>query len=247
MVTAFIPPTIAQFQAQFPRDWPYGSGPEKVQNSDIQNAINEAFGLFNPSIWNNTIPSFSATITGDTTASSTTIANLSSVTGLRPGQAVSGSGIPGGATIDLVGASSIVLTAAATLTATGVSLTVGGSSGYTVSEATIAYCYLTAHLMVLSLQNSGGLGAPLSYEGAGSSGGGIVQAKTVGSVSLTYALPDFVSKSPTLAQYMRTGYGQKYLQMVAPKIPGRRVVVMQNERSPGFGPSNLGPSTLRPF
>lgn len=244
MITAFTPPTIAQFKAQFPRDWPYGSGTDKVQDADIQNAINEGYGLFNPALWNNTIPTFSATITGDTVATNPTISNLSSVTGLLPGQLVTGSGVPGGSTILLVGASSIVISANATLTATAVSLVVGGSSGYSVAESTIAYCYLTAHLLVLSLQNSGGLGAPLSYQGAGSSGGGVVSSKTAGSVSLSYELPEYVKNSATLSQYLRTGYGQKYLQMVAPKIPGRRVMVVQGEPTPPISPFNsLGPPT----
>lgn len=239
MITAFIPPTIAQFKSQFPRDWPYGAGTDKVQDADIQNAINEGFGLFNPRIWNNTIPSFTATITGNTVMGSPTISALSSVAGLLPGQSIGGSGIPAATTILLVGASSIVISANATITASAVILTVGGVSGYTSSEATIAYNYLTAHLLVLSLQNSGGLGAPLSYQGEGSSGGGVVESKTVGSVSISYAIPDAVKNSPTMAQYMRTGYGQKYLEMFAPKLPGRRVVVVQGERTPDAFFSNI--------
>lgn len=241
MITAFNPPTIAQFQAQFPRDWPYGPGTDKVTPGDIQNAINQAYGLFNPSLWNSTIPSFSATIKGDTTINSPTIANLTSVSGLLPGQTVAGAGIPVASTILLVGASSIVISANATATTAQVILTVGGTSGYTVSEAIIAYCLLSAHLLVLSLQNAGGLSAPSSFQGPGSSGGGVVASKTVGSVSVTYALPDFVTKSPSLSQYMRTGYGQQYLQLLAPKLPGRRVVVVGGEPTPFSGvPGNLG-------
>lgn len=171
----FIPPTIAQFQSQFPRDWPYGSGTDTVQNSDIQAAINEGQSLFNPGLFSNT-----------------------------------------------------------------------PSTGYTISEAQIAFCYLAAHLMVLSLQNSGGLGAPLSYQGQGSSGGGVVETKTVDSVSVGYAVPDFVRKSPTLSQYMRTGYGQKYLQMVAPKIPGRRVMVVGGEPLLQTVAPNIGISGFLP-
>jgi|ERR1035437_3705178 hypothetical protein len=236
---AFTPPTIAQFKAQFPRDWPYGAGPETVTNGDIQNAINEGYGLFNGSLWNTSIPLFAASILGDTTLGLDTIANVSSVYGLLPTQAISGPGIPALATITLVGANSIVISAPATASALQVALQVGGASGYTVSEATIAYCYLSAHLMVLSLQASGGLGAPNSFQGAGSSGGGIVASKSVDSVSLSYTLPDFVTKSPALAQYMRTAYGQKYLQMLAPKIPGRRVSIVGGERTVGVPTNNL--------
>lgn len=242
----FAPPTIALFKAQFPRDFIYGSGTNTVQNSDIQSAINEGQTLFNASLWNNIIPNFSASVFGDTTIGSETIINLSSVTGLAHGQAISGPGIPSGATITFVGASSIIISANATATATQVALTIGGTSGYTMSEAQIAYCYLTAHLMVLSIQNAGGLGAPQSSQGPGSSGGGIVQTKSVGSVSIGYVFPDFVTKSPTLSQYMRTGYGQKYLQMLAPRIPGRRVFIVGGEptvANPANGGFPIGGAT----
>lgn len=240
-MTSFTPPTIAQFKAQFPRDWPYGAGPETVQNSDIQNAINESYQLFNPALFNNKGPLFAASLTGDTTLGSPTIVNLSSVYGLQAAQSITGAGIPASTTILSVAGTSLTISANATATATTVALAVSGVSSVAVSEAIIAYCYLSAHMMVLSLQNSGGLGAPLSYQGAGSSGGGTVQSKTVGSVSINYALPEFVTKSPTLSQYMRTGYGQKYLQMIAPKIPGRRVFVVRGE------PTILNPANNLPI
>lgn len=172
---AFTPPTVAQFKAQFSRDWPYGTGPETVTEGDIQNAINEAFNNFHASLFNNTIV-----------------------------------------------------------------------AGTTVAESTIAYCFLAAHLMVLNLQNAGGLSSPLSHQGLGSSGGGTVESKTVGSVSITYAIPDSVKNSPTLGQYMRTGYGQKYLIMIAPKIPGRRITVVQGERTPFSSVNNLRPPVPGP-
>jgi|SRR5579864_1783524 len=226
---SFQPPTIAQFKAQFPRDFKYGSGFDTVQDVDIQAALNIGQGLFNPSLFSTNIPSFSTLITGDTTSGSATIINLSSVTGLQPGQNISGVGIPASTTILLVGLTSIVISANATATATGVQLTIGGVSGFSVSEAQIAYSYLTAHFLVLSLQNSGGLGAVLSYQGPASSGGGIVQTKSIDGVSIGYAFPDYVINSPTLSQYLRTGYGQIYLQMATPKLPGRRVMVVGGE------------------
>lgn len=226
---SFIPPTIAQFKQQFPRDFKYGSGTETVQDTDIQAAINLGQGLFNASLFSQRIPTFQTVITGDTTDLSSTIANLSSVTGLAAGQTISGAGIPASTTILFVGANSIQISANATATALGVQLTIGGPSGYSMSEAQIAYLYLTAHFMVLNLQDAGGLGVPPSYRGEASSGGGIVATKTIGGVSIGYALPDYVVNSRTLSQYMRTGYGQIYLQMIAPKIPGRRVVVVGGE------------------
>lgn len=238
---SFLPPTIAQFKAQFPRDFNYGPGTEVVNNTDIQAAINDAQGLFNPSLFNQSIPIFSAVVYGDITDLSATVANLSTVTGLAPGQAVVGTGIPASTTILFVGLDSIVLSANATLTQLQQTLTIGAASGYSISEAQVAYCYLAAHMLVLSLQNAGGLGAPPSFQGPASSGGGTVETKSIGSVSIGYALPDFVRSSPTLSQYMRTGYGQKYLQMIAPKLPGRRVFVVGGE--PPGGPTLINNTT----
>lgn len=303
----FTPPTVAQFQAQFSRDFPYGSGLDSVTSQDIQNAYNEAFGLFkpalfdttltlqNPSIFGNIIQgsnlitslstiagiapgqtvigpgipanttvtfvgatsvtlsanatltlggapfTFALVIAGNTIQNTNTILGLASTIGLAPGQTIAGTGIPAGTTIIGVGINSITISANATATNNGVSLSISQTTGFTVNEQTIAYLYLSAHLLVLSLQASGGLGAPGSKQGAASSGGGIVNAKTVGSVSLNYEMPDFVRTSPTLSQYMRTGYGQKYLQMVAPKLPGRGVMVVQGE--PTIGNARINNAT----
>lgn len=60
--------------------------------------------------------------TGDTTSSSTSVASVSSVTGLSVGMVIVGAGIPAGTTIAAVGSTTITLSAAATATATGVDL-----------------------------------------------------------------------------------------------------------------------------
>ncbi|HMM21084.1 MAG TPA: hypothetical protein PKA10_10120 [Selenomonadales bacterium] len=66
-------------------------------------------------------------ITGDTTSSSKTISNISNTVTLAVGMAVSGSGIPAGATIEsIVSSTSITISANATATATGVTLTIAG-------------------------------------------------------------------------------------------------------------------------
>jgi hypothetical protein len=63
-------------------------------------------------------------ITGDTTSGSTTISNIPSVINLVAGQSITGSGIVDGSIILSVAASSIVISKAATTTATGVTLTI---------------------------------------------------------------------------------------------------------------------------
>jgi hypothetical protein len=62
-------------------------------------------------------------VTGNVTSGSYTIVSMSSVAGLYVGQAVSGTGIPAGAVITAVGATTITVSAAATATNTGVALT----------------------------------------------------------------------------------------------------------------------------
>ena len=64
-------------------------------------------------------------VTGDTVSGSTTVSSVSAVTYLFAGQSIVGTGIPAEATISSVGATSIVLSVAATATGTAVTLTAG--------------------------------------------------------------------------------------------------------------------------
>lgn len=61
-------------------------------------------------------------LTGNTTSGNTTVSGLSSMSGLVVGSVISGPGIPDGATVSSVGASSVVLNVAATATRTGARL-----------------------------------------------------------------------------------------------------------------------------
>lgn len=63
------------------------------------------------------------TFTGDTTNTSATILNVSSVANLKVGMKISGTGIPANTTILSIGTTSLVLSAAATATNTGVTFT----------------------------------------------------------------------------------------------------------------------------
>lgn len=70
--------------------------------------------------------------TGNTSNGSNTITSVSSMTGISPGCYISGAGIPTGTFIKSLGPSSIVLSANATATATGVTLTIKDAiRGYT--------------------------------------------------------------------------------------------------------------------
>lgn len=102
------------------------------------------------------------------------------------------------------------------------------------TEQNIAYLYLAAHYMTLNIQGAGGLASVNRGRGVKSSGGGTIQTKSIGSVSITYAIPDYVQNSAVLGQYMRTDFGQKYLALLAPRIVGNVAVVS------GASPANIG-------
>lgn len=95
----------------------------------------------------------------------------------------------------------------------------------TNEELKTSYLYLTAHFLVLDLQAAGGLKAKSNSAGAKNRGGGVVQSKSVGSVSLNYAVPSFVTNDPTLSQLLRTDYGMRYVQLLAPRLAGNINVV----------------------
>ena len=87
-------------------------------------------------------------------------------------------------------------------------------------ESKNAFLLVAAHCLVLNVQMAGGLNPRPSGQGINNKGGGIQQSKSVGQVSVNYAIPQDVANSPALNQFMRTDYGQQYLQLVAPRIVG---------------------------
>ncbi len=81
----------------------------------------------------------------------------------------------------------------------------------------LGYYYLTAHYLVIDLQNaSAGLAGVSSNP---------VSSRSVGSVSESYAIPDKYLKNPVLAFLSKTGYGQKYLSMILPQMVGNMASV----------------------
>lgn len=94
------------------------------------------------------------------------------------------------------------------------------------TERVIAYCYAAAHYLVLNIRAAGGLSNEQGLGGGlNSSGGAAVLQKSVGGVSLSYALPDRIVQSPILSGFMRTDFGLRYLQMLAPRLVGGGFVV----------------------
>lgn len=51
-----FPPTVADFKAQFPREFSYGPGLDVVQDSDIQRGLIDAGIMFNAGLWDTSTP-----------------------------------------------------------------------------------------------------------------------------------------------------------------------------------------------
>lgn len=80
------------------------------------------------------------------------------------------------------------------------------------NSAIMVFLYLAAHYLVIDLNNAMN---PLALGFMG-----FTQSKSVGSVSQSFALPDFVTKNAVLSQYMQTGYGAKYVSLIYPYLIG---------------------------
>lgn len=76
----------------------------------------------------------------------------------------------------------------------------------------MVFLYLAAHYLVIDLNNA------MNPMGMGFMG--FTQSKSVGSVSQSFALPDFVTKNAVLSQYMQSGYGAKYVSLIYPYLIG---------------------------
>ena len=76
--------------------------------------------------------------------------------------------------------------------------------------AKLVFLYLVAYYLTVDFQNA------MSPMG----GGGIVQSKSVGSVSESYAIPQWMLNNPTFGLYAQNGYGRKYLSLIRPYLLG---------------------------
>lgn len=95
----------------------------------------------------------------------------------------------------------------------------------TDTERSIAYLWASAHFLTINLQAAGGLAAVNTGRGVNSHGGGVIESKTVGGVSVNYALPDYVRTDKILSQFMQTNFGQTYLQFLQPRLVGNIATV----------------------
>jgi len=84
-------------------------------------------------------------------------------------------------------------------------------------EYTLAFQYLTAHVLCMNLKQSS-QGINSSFEWPYSS-------KSVGSVSVGQSIPQDVLSNPLYAYYAKTAYGAEYLMLIYPRLLGNMVTV----------------------
>ena len=74
------------------------------------------------------------------------------------------------------------------------------------------FLYLAAHYLVNDLQTAS--------DGVNSAGYFAVASRSVGGVSESYAIPEWMTKDPNLGSFTTTRYGQKYLSLIKPLLIG---------------------------
>jgi len=81
-----------------------------------------------------------------------------------------------------------------------------------------AFYYLVAHHLSCNISASGGLGN--TGQGANSSANFLVSSKSAGPLSVSYSIPQSLLENTMVQGLLKTGYGQKYLELVLPYIIG---------------------------
>lgn len=87
------------------------------------------------------------------------------------------------------------------------------------TEANFKYGYnlLAAHNLVTNLR--------ASSQGASGTYSWLETSKSVGSVSQSFAIPEFIMKNPMYAMLSKTAYGAKYLEIVIPRAIGQTFAI----------------------
>lgn len=80
------------------------------------------------------------------------------------------------------------------------------------NTAARVFYYLAAHYLVIDINNSV---SPLSLGFSG-----YTQSKSVGSVSESYGVPQWMLNDALLSGYALTGFGRKYLSLIRPYLVG---------------------------
>ena len=81
------------------------------------------------------------------------------------------------------------------------------------NEKNIAFGYLVAHYLCCDIQTA--------LQGISSTGNYPIQNKTVGSVSVGFAIPLMYLNDPFIGYLNKTGFGQKYFSLLLPRLRGK--------------------------
>lgn len=80
------------------------------------------------------------------------------------------------------------------------------------ASITTIFLYLAAHTLVVSIRNSGmGLASQAKFP---------LDSTTAGGISIANNINDKFASQPMFAQYLETGYGKKYLELIYPFTVG---------------------------
>ena len=83
----------------------------------------------------------------------------------------------------------------------------------TENEKKLAFGYLVAHYLCCDIQTA--------LQGIASSGNYPIQSKTVGSISVGFAIPLMYLNDPFIGYLNKTGFGQKYFSLLLPRLRGK--------------------------
>lgn len=83
-------------------------------------------------------------------------------------------------------------------------------------EALMVFYYLAMHYLVIDITNA------LSPMTTGFIG--FTQSKSVGSISESYGIPQWMLNNALLSGYAQTGYGRKYLSLIQPYLVGNIII-----------------------
>ena len=83
----------------------------------------------------------------------------------------------------------------------------------TEAEKKLAFGYLVAHYLCCDIQTA--------LQGIASNGNYPIQSKTVGSISVGFAIPAMYLQDPFIGYLNKTGFGQKYFSLLLPRLRGQ--------------------------
>ena len=83
----------------------------------------------------------------------------------------------------------------------------------TEDEKKLAFSYLIAHYLCCDIQTA--------LQGVSSTGNYPIQSKTVGSISVGFAIPLMYLNDPFIGYLNKTGFGQKYFSLLLPRLRGK--------------------------